>query len=173
MPAAIKPPKIYQLCDSTSTPKGYRQVLEKAIPRREAAVAARAGLKTSAKKRAAAARTAVVSAAAVPSSADATFRLGEVYCYPNPAKKVNPVFHIEAGLADKVELAIYNIAGDIVHQAALTGIPQLIDDGQGSQYAFEYSWDVSRVASGVYIFGVTAKQGDKTLKKTGRCAVIK
>ena len=168
-----KSEKIYQLYNSTATPKAYRQVLEKAIPRREEALASRAGLKAAAKKRAAAARTAAVSATVAPSSADATFRLGEVYCYPNPAKKVNPVFHIEAGLADKVELAIYNTAGESMHQAALTGIPQLIDDGQGSQYAFEYSWDVSRVASGVYIFGVTARQGDKTLKKTGRCAVIK
>jgi len=166
-----KTPKIYQLYDSTTTPKAYKRVFENAIPRREAASAERSKMKVSARKRAAA-RTASVAAAA-PSSADATFRLGEVYCYPNPAKKVNPVFHIEAGLADKVELTIYNTAGDRVHQAALSGIPQLIDDGQGEQYAYEYTWDVRNVGSGVYVFGVTARQGDKTIKKTGRCAVIK
>lgn len=163
--------KIYRLCNSTTTPKGYRQVLEMAIPRKEAAAAERVKMKASARKRGAV-RTAAV-AAALPSSADGTFRLGEVYCYPNPAKKVNPTFHIEAGLADKVELNIYNTAGELAHGASLGGIPQLIDDGQGAQYAYEYTWDVRNTGSGVYIFSVTAKQGDRTLKKTGRCAVIK
>ncbi len=106
-------------------------------------------------------------------SAESVFQLGEVYCYPNPAKKTSPTFHIETGLADKVELKVYDIAGDIIHETVLTGLPQVIDDGQGPQYAYEYLWDVKNSGSGVYIFSMTAKKGDKTLKKTGRCAVIK
>jgi hypothetical protein len=110
---------------------------------------------------------------AVPASASAEFRLGEVYCYPNPAKRTNPTFHIETGLADKVELKLYDVSGDLVHETTLSGAPRLIDDGQGPQYAYEYQWDVRNAGSGVYIFSVTSRQGDKTLKKTGRCAVIK
>jgi hypothetical protein len=108
-----------------------------------------------------------------PLSADSAFKLGEVYCYPNPAKKTNPTFHIETGLADKVELKVYDTSGDLIHETVLPGIPQVIDDGQGPQYAYEYLWDVKNAGSGVYIFSITAKKGDKTLKKTGRCAVIK
>ena len=106
-------------------------------------------------------------------SAEPVFQLGEVYCYPNPAKKTNPTFHMETGLADKVELKIYDVAGDLVHETVLAGMPQVIDDGQGPQYAYEYLWDAKDAGSGVYIFSMTAKKGDKTLKKTGRCAVIK
>ncbi|HAN03968.1 MAG: hypothetical protein A2X29_00905 [Elusimicrobia bacterium GWA2_64_40] len=113
------------------------------------------------------------SVSAVPAAADPGFSLGEVYCFPNPAKRTNPTFHIETGLADKVELRLYNTAGDIVHEKILAGQPQLIDDGQGPQYAYEYPWNVGNVGSGVYIFSMTARRGDKTLKKTGRCAVIK
>lgn len=106
-------------------------------------------------------------------AADSAFELGEVYCYPNPAKKTNPTFHIETGLADKVELKIYDTSGDLVHEIVLAGAPQVINDGQGPQYAYEYLWDTKNVGSGVYLFGMTAQKGDKTLKKTGRCAVIK
>lgn len=80
---------------------------------------------------------------------------------------------METGLADKVELKIYDVAGDLVHETVLAGMPQVIDDGQGPQYAYEYLWDAKDAGSGVYIFSMTAKKGDKTLKKTGRCAVIK
>ena len=106
-------------------------------------------------------------------AADSQFKLGEVYCYPNPAKKTNPTFHIETGLADKVELKVYDVAGDTIHETVLTGMPQVINDGQGPQYAYEYLWDIKNTGSGVYVFSITAKKGDKTLKKTGRCAVIK
>jgi hypothetical protein len=109
----------------------------------------------------------------IEAAGDSTFKLGEVYCYPNPAKKANPTFHIETGIADKVELRLYDMAGDIVHETILTGMPQVIDDGQGPQYAYEYLWDVKNAGSGVYIFSMTARNGDRSLKKTGRCAVIK
>lgn len=105
--------------------------------------------------------------------AESVFKLGEVYCYPNPAKRADPTFHMETGLADRVELKIYDTSGDLVHETVLPGPPQIIDDGQGPQYAYEYRWDIRNAGSGVYVFNMTARKGDKTLKKTGRCAVIK
>lgn len=106
-------------------------------------------------------------------SVESVFKLGEAYCYPNPAKRTNPTFHIETGLADKVELKLYDTSGDLVHETVLSGPPLVIDDGQGPQYAYEYQWDIKNAGSGVYVFSMTATKGDKTLKKTGRCAVIK
>lgn len=106
-------------------------------------------------------------------SVESVFKIGGVYCYPNPAKRTNPTFHMETGMADKVELKIYDTSGDLVHETVLSGTPQVIDDGQGPQYAYEYLWDIKNAGSGVYVFNMTARKGDKTLKKTGRCAVIK
>ena len=168
--------KLYELYNSTSTPKIYKQILKHHIDRRERIEKLRANAKLSAKKRALSAPAVVKTAgisAVPPLAAEPEFKLGEVYCYPNPAKKTNPTFHMEAGLADKVELKVYDTAGDLVHETVLTGMPQVINDGQGSQYAYEYLWDTKNAGSGVYIFSMTAKKGDKTLRKTGRCAVIK
>jgi len=170
-----KASKLYELYNSTSTPENYKQTLKRSIDRKERAEKMRGYAKRAPGKSALARPSGVrvAGVSSVPAAADPGFSLGEVYCYPNPAKRTNPTFHIETGLADKVELRLYDTAGDIVHEKILTGQPQLIDDGQGPQYAYEYPWDVKSVGSGVYIFSMTARRGDKTLKKTGRCAVIK
>ncbi|MBI5573280.1 MAG: fibronectin type III domain-containing protein [Elusimicrobia bacterium] len=100
-----------------------------------------------------------------------TFTLGEVYSFPNPAKRgVNLKIHIECGVADKVEIKMYNIAGELVHSTELYGMPS---DIRG-KYAYEYNWDISDIASGVYIYIVRAKKsGYPDIKKTGKIAVIK
>ncbi|HCC47151.1 MAG TPA: hypothetical protein DEQ38_03410 [Elusimicrobia bacterium] len=167
--------KFYELYNSTSTPDNYKQILKRSIDRKERAEKLRGYARSAAENRALSIPSVVRSAgvSSVPAAADPGFSLGEVYCFPNPAKKTNPTFHIETGLADKVELKIYDVSGDMVHETVLAAPPQLIDDGQGPQYAYEYPWDVRNVGSGVYIFSMTARRGDKTLKKTGRCAVIK
>ena len=72
-----------------------------------------------------------------------------------------------------MEIYIYNVAGELVHKAALSGAPQVIDDGQGPQYAYEYQWN-GRIPSGVYIYLVKAqKSGYGSLKKTRRFAVVR
>ncbi len=169
-----KDDKLYELYNSTSTPENYKRGLKHHIDRRERAEKMRGKARRTAGNRVLAAPAKVPGVlSAVPAAAAAEFRLGEVYCYPNPAKKTNPTFHIETGLADKVELKLYDVSGDLVHETTLSGAPQLIDDGQGQQYAYEYQWNVGNAGSGVYIFSMLSRQGDKTLKKTGRCAVIK
>ena len=168
--------KLYELCNSTSTPQVYKRILKEHIDRRGRVSPLRAKAALSAPKRGLAASSAVKTAggsSVAPLAADPGFKLGEVYCYPNPAKKTNPSFHIETGMADKVELKIYDTAGDLVHETVLAATPQVIDDGQGPQYAYEYLWDVGNTGSGVYVFSVAAKKGGNTLRKSGRCAVIK
>ncbi len=166
---------LYELYNSTSTTTRHKRILKHFVDKKERFEKMRHSGKA-ARKRALSApisgKTTGVSSTA-PLAVDTAFKLGEVYCYPNPAKKTNPTFHIETGLADRVELKIYDVSGQTVHETVLTGAPQLIDDGQGAQYAYEYPWDIGNVGSGVYIFSITSSQRDKTLKKTGRCAVIR
>lgn len=101
------------------------------------------------------------------------FALDEIYCFPNPARGGKaPTFHVETGMADRVELRIYDVAGELVHEAELTGAPRTIDDGQGPQLAYEYIWP-GRIASGVYIYAVTVHNGGQSARRTGRCAVVR
>ncbi|MDI6757910.1 MAG: hypothetical protein QME32_07825 [Endomicrobiia bacterium] len=55
---------------------------------------------------------------------DPTFKLGEHFVFPSPAKRGrNPALHMECGIADKVYAKIYDIAGDEAHFADITGPP--------------------------------------------------
>ncbi|MBI4064299.1 MAG: right-handed parallel beta-helix repeat-containing protein [Elusimicrobia bacterium] len=106
-------------------------------------------------------------------AADSAFRLGEVYVFPNPAVGgAKPTFHIETGIADSARILIYTISGDLVHEATLNGQPQLIDDGQGNQYAYEWSWD-GRIPSGTYLYVVETKKGSETLRAKGKIYVVR
>jgi len=97
------------------------------------------------------------------------FKLGEVYVYPNPAKggKV-PVFHIEVGEADTVKIRVFTVAGQLTHEATVSGMPQAI----GSTYAYEYAWG-GHIASGVYYYTVEAVYSGKKIKTKGKFAVIR
>lgn len=114
-----------------------------------------------------------VSAQGLIPQANPAFKLGDVYCFPNPAKRQTPTFHIELGIADKVDLSIYDLSGDLVHKTSLSGTPQVIDDGQGPQYAYEYTWNISDIGSGVYIYAIRARKGKQNIRSVGKCAVIK
>ncbi|HAM39071.1 MAG TPA: hypothetical protein DCP53_06745 [Elusimicrobia bacterium] len=101
----------------------------------------------------------------------AAFVKGEVYAYPNPAKNgYQPTMHIECGIADSVEIRIYNIAGELVHEGEIYTQP-IIKNGK---YAYEYTWDISDKASGVYLYLIKAhKTGEKTIKVLKKIAIIK
>lgn len=102
------------------------------------------------------------------------FRLGQVYAFPNPARYgASPTIHVEAGVADSVELRFYDMAGDLAHRAELQGPPQTIDDGQGPEYAYEYVWRGS-IPSGVYLCVVKVrKSGSEDLRRIVKLAVIR
>ncbi|PKN00530.1 MAG: hypothetical protein CVU78_00585 [Elusimicrobia bacterium HGW-Elusimicrobia-2] len=97
------------------------------------------------------------------------FKLNEVYAFPNPAEKSNPTIHIECGSADKVEIRIYTIAGEPVHSVIITEVPKII----ASKLAYEYTWNCSGKASGVYLYLVRAKKGEKVLTALKKLALIK
>jgi flagellar hook assembly protein FlgD len=107
------------------------------------------------------------------SLADATFRLGEVYVFPNPAKGGEvPTFHVETGIADSVKITIYTISGRPAHEYTLTGLPAELDDGNGLSYAYEYAWR-GHIPSGVYLYYMEAQKAGQKLRKTGKFAVVR
>jgi hypothetical protein len=103
-------------------------------------------------------------------SADSAFRLGDVYAFPNPAKRANPTIHAELGQADSVMLRIYDISGQQAHEADITSYLTTV----GGTYAYEYTWDVSGKASGVYLYVIRAKKaGFSDITVKSKLAVIK
>ncbi len=99
---------------------------------------------------------------------------GEVYAFPNPARGQSPTFHIEAGWADRVELRVYDAAGELAFRAETAGPPLAVDDGQGIEQAYEIRWDVAGVPGGTYRYVVVAHQaGAGSVTKSGKCSVIK
>ncbi|MBN1824261.1 MAG: hypothetical protein JW803_08085 [Endomicrobiales bacterium] len=105
-------------------------------------------------------------------SADPEFVLHETYSYPNPAKEgKKPIIHIECGLADSVSVRIYNVAAELVHEASIDGGSAVI---KNNAYCYEYPWDVTDTASGVYIYVIRAeKSGKDAIKVIKKLAVIK
>jgi len=101
------------------------------------------------------------------------FILGEVYVYPNPAKGGHvPTFHVEVGVADSVKITIYTVSGDVAHTYTATGMPSIINDGHGPEYAYEYAWR-GHIPSGVYYYAIEAQKAGKKLRKTGKFAVVR
>ena len=117
--------------------------------------------------------TQTVAAAAPQAAGEANpeFTPGETYAFPNPVKNgKNPTIHVECGLADHVELKFYDISGAGIHSAVIPSAPSVIN----GRYVYEYTWDVSSLASGVYLCHVTAlKDGRNPIKILKKVAVIK
>jgi len=104
-------------------------------------------------------------------SVDPTFKLSEVYAYPNPAKGgKNPTIHIECGIADRLEIRIYNIAAELLHSNEFSGNDWKIIN---NKYCYEYTWNVNEIASGVYIYLIRAKYDNNTIKTLKKVAIIK
>lgn len=92
----------------------------------------------------------------------------KAYCYPNPARGENPTIKVNCGLNDAdVKLKIYTIAGELVFEKNIS------NNYNAGKSAYEYEWDASGKASGVYICLVEAAQSGITLKKTGKIGLIK
>jgi hypothetical protein len=106
-------------------------------------------------------------------AADPAFRLGEVYVYPNPAKGGQaPVFHIETGIADRVNIKIHAVSGRSVHEHTITGMPQIFRKGGNLVYAHEYAWE-GRKAGGMYYYTIEAEKAGQKLRKSGMFAVMR
>jgi len=73
----------------------------------------------------------------------------EVYSYPNPARGNTLRFKFLVGETSDVAIRVFDVAGDIVARLEKPAAPGGI--------ASTLSWDISGIASGVYIYRLTAK----------------
>lgn len=100
-------------------------------------------------------------------SAAGSLALVDAYAFPNPVRGSEPVtIRIQPGPADSVTVRVYDLSGRNVHSSS--------DFTKGAQDTFDHVWNVSGVASGVYIYAIAAhKAGQPDVGKTGKLAVIK
>ncbi len=112
----------------------------------------------------------------VANAAQDAFGLRAAYVFPNPVRGVNAVtIRMQPGLADGVEVHVYDLTGRRVHSSSAFAM-SLFDDGNGlgPQDTFDHVWDVSGVGSGVYTYVITAKKaGQGDIHKSGKIAVVK
>jgi len=157
--------KLYQLYNSTATPANQKPRLKHFMDRMTRVEKMRA-----AKRAGKLAPKATDPASAGVAAADPAFKLGKVYAYPNPAVGVkHPVIHIEAGLADKIEIKIYNNTGNLVEEAALTESPKLIR----GVYAYEYKFASENTPYGTCSFTVRAlKSGFAPVEASGKIIFV-
>jgi hypothetical protein len=88
----------------------------------------------------------------------------KVYAYPNPAKGSNILFKYYLGDKADVTIDVYNVAGEIIAHLKKADNPAGI--------VSEIEWDISKKASGVYIFRVEAKTISETKSVTKKLAII-
>jgi len=84
--------------------------------------------------------------------------LKDVICYPNPAKGVDRVtflYNLEA--PGKVKIKIYNIIGELIDELEEYKL-------QGVQTT---SWNISNIASGIYLYRIESGKSKFKLKKLG------
>ncbi|MFQ6616027.1 MAG: T9SS type A sorting domain-containing protein, partial [Fidelibacterota bacterium] len=86
------------------------------------------------------------------------------YAYPNPAHQGTATFRVFVESAEKVDIAIYDLAGFFVEKLTLEPLHQGTVN--------EVVWNVSGVESGVYLVTVTAGRGDRVENKVLKIAVV-
>ena len=100
-------------------------------------------------------------------------RLAQVRAFPNPmrAEHSEMIFSYTIPnfqLAEKVELEIFNVAGDLVHTEVRQNV---IGSGQ-------FRWNgknlgTETVATGIYIFTISATQGGQSAQEIGKIGLVK
>ncbi len=112
-----------------------------------------------------------------PSAAADEFGLRDQYAFPNPSRQGQAVvFRIQPGLADSVEVRVYDISGRKLHESTAFTLSTLFDDGNGKgvQHTYDHRWDVSGVGSGVYHYVIIARRaGHSPISVRGKAGVIK
>jgi sugar lactone lactonase YvrE/N-acetylneuraminic acid mutarotase len=104
------------------------------------------------------------------------FGLHDQYAFPNPSRNGVPViFRLQPGLADSVEVRVYDLSGRKVHSSSDFRFSVLDDgNGKGTQNTYDHAWDVSGVGSGVYTYVIKASRaGQPPIVKSGKAGVIK
>lgn len=105
------------------------------------------------------------------------FGLRDGYVFPSPSRNGATVtFRLQPGLADSIEVRVYDVSGRKIHSSSNFRFLGTFDDGNGTgaQNTYDHAWDVSGVGSGVYTFVMMAKKaGQADIRKSGKVAVIR
>lgn len=105
------------------------------------------------------------------------FYYRDSYAFPNPSRGGAAVtFRIQPGLAETIELRVYDLSGRRIHSSSDFTFLGAIDDGngKGAQNTYDHAWNVSGVGSGVYNYVIKASQrGHKPITKNGKVGVIR
>ena len=108
-------------------------------------------------------------AVGVTTAAQDDFYLREHFAFPNPVRGGVVTFRVLPGLADAVELRVYDIAGRRIHSSS-----NFTHTAPGGEHQYDHVWNVSGVGSGVYTYAIqVSRAGKKTINKTGKVGVIK
>ncbi|MBI5743263.1 MAG: hypothetical protein HY952_01815 [Elusimicrobia bacterium] len=149
-----KTDKLYEIYKSTAAPAAYRSHIGAILKGREKFEARRATIKS--------ART---------EAAARAFKFRLVYAQPNPAIGMkHPVIHIEAGLADKVEVKIFDGSGALLEEATITDAPKNINGA----YVYEYRFASENTPNGTCAYKVRAyRAGKEPIETSGNMVFIR
>ena len=169
------PDQVYQLFFSSSTPPQYKRIVSQLIRMND--LAAGRPVKPASLLPATTPALSTVSVSAQVLAADPTFTFHDFYSFPNPVRGQNTVtLRVQPGLADSVEVRVYDLSGRRVYASSSFNNRGAFDDGNGlgPQFTYDHVWDVSGIGSGVYRYVVTAKKAGQTdIAKSGKVAVVK
>ncbi|MBI2787150.1 MAG: IPT/TIG domain-containing protein, partial [Elusimicrobia bacterium] len=104
------------------------------------------------------------------------FYFRDQYAFPNPSRGGAVTFRIQPGLADTIELRVYDLSGRKIHGSTDFTFRGAIDDGngKGAQNTYDHVWGVSGVGSGVYRYVIKASRASQApIVKSGKVGVIK
>lgn len=170
------PDQVYQLYLSSSTPPQYKRILRQIIRMNDLA-GGRPAKSSSLSLAALSVAPPAISVSARVLASDPTFTFHAAYAFPNPVRGVSAVtIRIQPGLADSVEVHVYDLAERMVHASSdFTLNPNFNDgNGTGEQYTYDHVWDISGMGSGVYFYVITArKSGQADIHKAGRIGIVK
>ncbi len=104
------------------------------------------------------------------SAAQDEFYFRDQYAFPNPMRGGgNVTFRILPGLAQTVEVRVYDVSGRKIHDSS-----DFTHTIPGGDHVYDHVWNVSGAGSGVYTYVIKASQaGQKPISRSGKVGVIK
>ena len=88
------------------------------------------------------------------------------YAYPNPSSGETVNFRLKLGVADKIDIYIYDVAGYLIQTLSLDQLE--INNG-----ILEIPWNISGIESGVYLARVVAKNKSNSDEKIIKLGIAK
>lgn len=97
------------------------------------------------------------------------------YAYPNPSYGKKIIFRIQVGVAESIDINIFDIAGFPIESRSMRIKEKfsIQDDNDPFTSVFEMPWDLSNIESGVYFARVVVSNEGKSEEEIIKVAVIK